>query len=35
MRKILSLCDYSGSWSQPYRDAGYEVIQVDLQWGGV
>lgn len=34
MRKILSLCDYSGAWSQPYRDAGYEVIQVDLQRGG-
>lgn len=33
MFKILSLCDYSGSWSKPYRDAGYDVIQVDLQHG--
>lgn len=31
--RILSLCDYSGVWSQPYRDAGYEVIQVDLDHG--
>jgi hypothetical protein len=31
---ILSLCDYSGRWSQPYRDAGYEVMQVDLKLGG-
>ena len=28
-RTILSLCDWSGRWSQPYRDAGYNVIQVD------
>lgn len=33
MSKILSLCDYSGAWSKPYRDAGYEVIQIDLQHG--
>lgn len=26
---IVSLCDYSGRWSQPYRDRGYRVIQVD------
>ena len=32
-RKILSLCDYTGSWSKPYGEAGYEVIQVDLQHG--
>jgi site-specific DNA-cytosine methylase len=31
---ILSLCDYSGTWSQPYRDAGYEVMQIDLKLGG-
>lgn len=30
---ILSLCDYSGNWSQPYRAAGYTVIQVDLKHG--
>ena len=34
MRKILSLCDYSGAWSQPYLDAGYNVIRVDMQRGG-
>ena len=27
---ILSLCDYSGSWSKPYLDAGYEVVMVDV-----
>jgi hypothetical protein len=31
---ILSLCDHSGVWSAPYREAGYEVIQVDLKTGG-
>jgi site-specific DNA-cytosine methylase len=30
---ILSLCDHSGTWSQPYADSGYEVIRVDLQDG--
>lgn len=34
MRKILSLCDYSGAWCKPYSDAGYDVKQVDLQHGG-
>jgi hypothetical protein len=32
-RVILSLCDYSGSWSQPYRAAGYDVRQIDLAHG--
>jgi hypothetical protein len=32
-RTILSLCDYTGTWSKPYRDAGYEVIQVDIKHG--
>lgn len=27
---ILSLCDHSGAWSQPYVDAGYSVVRVDL-----
>jgi hypothetical protein len=31
---ILSLCDYSGNWCQPYRDAGYDVMQIDLKLGG-
>jgi hypothetical protein len=30
---ILSLCDFSGRWSQPYRDAGYDVMQIDLKLG--
>ena len=30
---ILSLCDYSGVWSQPYADAGYRVVKVDIQHG--
>lgn len=33
-KTILSLCDYSGNWSQPYADAGYDVIRIDLQHGG-
>jgi hypothetical protein len=32
-RTILSLCDFSGVWSQPYVDAGYHVIRVDLKRG--
>ena len=32
-RLIVSLFDYTGIWSQPYRDAGYEVLQVDIQHG--
>jgi len=30
---IYSLCDFTGEWCRPYREAGYEVIQVDLQHG--
>lgn len=30
---ILSLCDRSGNWSRPYREAGYDVRQVDLVRG--
>lgn len=30
---ILSLCDYTGIWSQPYVDADYDVIRVDLEHG--
>ena len=28
---IISLFDFSGSWSKPYREAGYEVIQIDIK----
>jgi hypothetical protein len=30
---ILSLCDFSGVWSQPYVDDAYEVVRVDLKRG--
>jgi hypothetical protein len=32
-RLILSLCDYSGVWSQPYVDDDYDVVRVDLKHG--
>lgn len=34
MKTILSLCDFTGNWPRPYREAGYEVLQVDLKLGG-
>jgi hypothetical protein len=33
IKRILSLYDYTGVWSQPYREAGYDVTQIDLQHG--
>lgn len=33
MLTVISLCDYTGEWSKPYRDAGYHIIQVDLKHG--
>ena len=30
---IISLFDYSGTWSAPYQSAGYNVIQVDAKLG--
>ena len=32
-KRILSLFDYTGIMSQPYRDNGYAVTQVDIQLG--
>lgn len=32
-RTILSLCDYTGNWSEPYRLSGYKVIQIDIKLG--
>jgi hypothetical protein len=32
-RLILSLCDFSGVWSQPYLDAGYDVVRADIKHG--
>ena len=33
MKTIISLCDYTGAWSQPYADAGYNVVRVDIKTG--
>jgi hypothetical protein len=33
MKTILSLFDHSGNWSRPYRENGYNVIQIDLKLG--
>ncbi|GAH22079.1 unnamed protein product, partial [marine sediment metagenome] len=30
---IISLFDYSGTWSLPYRLAGYRVLQIDSKLG--
>lgn len=30
---VLSLCDYTGEWSRPYAEAGYDVLRVDLKHG--
>jgi hypothetical protein len=30
---ILSLFDFSGRWSRPYLEAGYDVYQVDIKLG--
>jgi|TARA_R100000501_G_C2548953_1_gene64445 superfamily I DNA and RNA helicase len=33
MLTIISLCDFTGEWSRPYKEAGYDVLQVDLKHG--
>jgi len=33
-KTILSLCDYSGKWSKPYKEAGYNIIQIDIELNG-
>lgn len=30
---ILSLFDFTGNWSRPYREAGYPVLQMDQKHG--
>ena len=30
-KTILSLFDFSGNWPSPYKEAGYEVIQIDIK----
>ncbi len=32
-KTVLSLFDHSGSWSRLYRDAGHNVIQIDIKLG--
>ncbi len=32
-KTILSLFDYTGNWSRPYAEAGYELFQLDLKFG--
>ena len=34
-KTILSLFDRTGTWSQPYVEAGYDVIRVDKQIEGI
>jgi hypothetical protein len=33
IKTVLSLFDYTGNWSRPYRENGYRVIQIDLKLG--
>lgn len=33
MKTILSLFDYTGNWSKPYRNSEYDVIQIDIKNG--
>lgn len=33
MKTLISLYDYTGNWSRPYREAGWNVVQVDIQHG--
>jgi len=30
---VYSLCDYSGEWAKPYKEAGHTVVLVDLKYG--
>ncbi len=34
VKTLLSLCDYSGSWSRPYKMAGWRVVQIDSALNG-
>jgi len=33
VKTILDLCSGTGSWSKPYKDAGYHVVEVDIKNG--
>lgn len=32
-RLIVSLCDYTGAWLEPYKSAGYKTLRIDLKNG--
>lgn len=32
-KTLISLYDYTGNWSRPYKEAGWEVVQVDIKHG--
>lgn len=32
-KTLISLFDYTGNWSRPYRENGWNVVQVDIQHG--
>ena len=33
MNTLISLYDYTGNWSKPYKENGWNVIQVDIKHG--
>lgn len=33
IKSILSLCDITGNWSNPYKESGYNVIRIDIMEG--
>jgi site-specific DNA-cytosine methylase len=33
VKTIFSLFDYTGNWSRPYKEAGFNVIQIDIKHG--
>ncbi len=33
MKNLLSLYDYTGNWSEPYRKAGWGIVQIDKELG--
>ena len=33
IKTIVSVFDFSGEWSRPYAENGYEVIQIDIKKG--
>jgi len=32
-RRIVSLCDFTGTWASPYKESGYDVDLVDIKHG--